>query len=236
MSETREAQAALASSVEAEPALPAAEQDADDAVVRRIVDAAALPELLARETALALLEISGAERAVLFVDGADGDIRVVASLGCEGSVAAALARAARRGEADGPRTIVLEPLGRAPEGARFVALTGPQPLGSAAARRVRMVAAVAQQGFALCAARDRSPAVDGPGDRSLEPLLPGFLAASAAMTRVVEQIQRLQGSDLIHVRTGAFFSQMEAEARALALRLQGLPASVLPDREEEEPR
>ena len=50
-----------------------------------------------------------------------------------------------------------------------------------------MIAAVAQQGFALCAARDRSASPVGlPVDPSLEPLLPGFLSASAAMTRVVD--------------------------------------------------
>ena len=59
-----------------------------------------------------------------------------------------------------------------------------------------MIASVARQGFALCAARDRSvkaAAVSAVSlDRSLEPLLPGFLAASAAMSRLVEQIERLQ--------------------------------------------
>ena len=37
---------------------------------------------------------------------------------------------------------------------------------------------------------------------SLEPLLPGFLSASAAMSKVVEQIHRLQGSELTVLITG----------------------------------
>jgi hypothetical protein len=62
------------------------------------------------------------------------------------------------------------------------------------------------------------------------------IAAAAIAAGVEVRIVGLPGSDLIHVRTGAFFSQMEAQARALALRLQGLPAAVAADREEEEAR
>ena len=73
------------------------------------------------------------------------------------------------------------------------------------------------------------------GAFSTEP--PAQAIASAAIAAGVEvRMVGLPGSGLIHVRTGAFFSQMEAQARALALRLQGLPAAVAPDRAEEEPR
>jgi hydrogenase-4 transcriptional activator len=52
-------------------------------------------------------------------------------------------------------------------------------------------------------------------DRSLEPLLPGFLCASAAMSRVVEQIQRLQGNDLTVLITGESGTGKELVARAV---------------------
>jgi hypothetical protein len=62
------------------------------------------------------------------------------------------------------------------------------------------------------------------------------IAAAAIAAGVQVRVVGLPGSDLIHVRTGAFFSQMEAQARALELRVQGLPAAVSDDRAEEEPR
>jgi hypothetical protein len=45
----------------------AAAADADEAIVRRLVDAAIFPELLARETATALMETLEAESVVVFV-------------------------------------------------------------------------------------------------------------------------------------------------------------------------
>ena len=62
--------------------------DADDAIVRRLVDAAALPDLLGRETASALLEACGADCAVVYVSLAGGAVRVIASAGCEPEVGA----------------------------------------------------------------------------------------------------------------------------------------------------
>src|SRR5207248_10085528 len=95
-------------------------------------------------------------------------------------------------------------------------------------RRLRMIAAVAQQGYALCAARDRSPAVGLSVDRSLEPLLPGFLSASAAMGRVVEQIQRLQGNDLTVLVTGESGTGKELVARAIHVGSLRSAAMFLP--------
>ena len=47
-----------------------------------------------------------------------------------------------------------------------------------------MFTAIARQGFELCGARERpSQAVDQHNERPLEPLLPGFICASAAMNR-----------------------------------------------------
>ena len=202
--------------------------DADDAIVRRIVDAAALPDLLGRETASSFLEAAGGDCAVVFVQPAGGDPIIVASAGCDVDTARSVARTALQGQ-HGPGTLVCEPLGRDPDGFRHVALASARPLGHPVLRRLRMIAAVARQGFALCAARDRSDIVAGtPVDRSLEPLLPGFLSASAAMTRVVEQIQRLQGNDLTVLITGESGTGKELVARAIHVGSHRSGATFLP--------
>jgi DNA-binding NtrC family response regulator len=94
-----------------------------------------------------------------------------------------------------------------------------------------MIASVAMQGFALCATRDRSiskSAAVVAMDRSLEPLLPGFLAASAAMTRLVEQIQRLQGNDLTVLITGESGTGKELVAHAIHVGSQRSAGMFLP--------
>jgi hydrogenase-4 transcriptional activator len=203
--------------------------DADDAIVRRIVDAAALPELLGRETATALLEAAAADCAAVFVSLAGGDVRVVATAGCDADGARTMARSAVNGQVYGRGTIVLEALGRDPDGPRFGLVASPRPIGHPVMRRLRMIATVARQGFALCASRDRSTAPVGlPVDRSLEPLLPGFLSASAAMTRVVEQIQRLQGNDLTVLITGESGTGKELVARAIHVGSPRSGATFLP--------
>src|SRR5476651_1523567 len=85
--------------------------DADDAMVRRIVDAAALPDLLGRETASALLEASAADCSVIYVELAGGDVRVVATAGCDDEAGRTMARGAANGSAYGRGTISVEPLG-----------------------------------------------------------------------------------------------------------------------------
>ena len=203
--------------------------DADDAIVRRIVDAAALPDLLGRETASAMLEAAAGDGAVVFVERAGGDIRLVAHAGCDSGAAGALARAATQGHAYPRGAVVVEPLGRDPEGPRFALVASPRPIGHPIMRRLRMIAAVARQGFALCAARDRSADAVGPAvDQSLEPLLPGFLSASAAMARVVEQIQRLQGNDLTVLITGESGTGKELVARAIHVGSHRSAAMFLP--------
>ena len=203
--------------------------DADDAIVRRIVDAAALTDLLGRETAAALLETTAADSTVLFVQQPDNDVRVIAFAGCDADAARALARSALHGHPYGRGTFTLEPLGRDPEGARFVLIAAPHPLGHPVLRRLRMVTAVAQQGFALCAARDRSTSPVGQAATpSLEPLLPGFLTASAAMTRLVAQIQRLQGNDLTVLITGESGTGKELVARAIHVGSLRSAAMFLP--------
>src|SRR4029078_3665288 len=61
------------------------------------------------------------------------------------------------------------------------------------------------------------PADPAPGavERSLEPLLPGFICASAAMQKVAHQIQRLQGSDLTVLITGESGTGKDVVARAM---------------------
>ncbi|MBI3494177.1 MAG: sigma 54-interacting transcriptional regulator [Acidobacteria bacterium] len=204
--------------------------DADDAIVRRIVDAAALPELLGRETAAALCEAAAADCGVVYVEIAGGDVRIVASAGCEPGAARAIVRSAVHGPSSyGRGTMVIEPLGRDPEGPRFALVASPRPIGHPILRRLRMIAAVARQGFALCAERDRPATPAGLAvDRSLEPLLPGFLSASAAMTHVVEQIQRLQGNDLTVLITGESGTGKELVARAIHVGSQRSAATFLP--------
>jgi hydrogenase-4 transcriptional activator len=123
---------------------------------------------------------------------------------------------------------VVEPLGRDREGVRYGVVASPRPIGHPVMRRLRMIATVARQGFALCAARDRSPEPAAAADRSLEPLLPGFLSASAAMTRVVEQIQRLQGNDLTVLITGESGTGKELIARAIHVGSLRSAAMFLP--------
>ena len=66
--------------------------DADDAIVRRLVDAAALPELLARETLSALLETVNSDTAVLFVPLPSKRSSCTAWTGCDADEAKAIAR------------------------------------------------------------------------------------------------------------------------------------------------
>jgi DNA-binding NtrC family response regulator/tetratricopeptide (TPR) repeat protein len=203
--------------------------DADDAMVRRIVDAAALPDLLGRETAAALVEAASGEGAIVFVEPSAGDVRVVATVGFEPETARTLARAAHHGQSFGRGSLVVEALGRDQDGPRYALLASPRPIGHPVMRRIRMIATVARQGYALCAARDRSATVVGAAvDRSLEPLLPGFLCASAAMGRVVEQIQRLQGNDLTVLITGESGTGKELVARAIHIGSHRSAAMFLP--------
>jgi hydrogenase-4 transcriptional activator len=191
-------------------------ENADDAIVRRIVDAAALPELLGRETAAALFEAAMADASVVFVQLAADEVRIVGARGCTAEVARSLAHAGLQNGAYGRGVLMVEPLGRDRDGPRFALVASPRSIGHPVMRRLRMITTVARQGYALCAARDRVVEPAGVAmDRSLEPLLPGFLCASAAMSRVVEQIQRLQGNDLTVLITGESGTGKELVARAV---------------------
>jgi hydrogenase-4 transcriptional activator len=204
-------------------------ENADDAIVRRIVDAAALPELLGRETAAALFEAAMADATVVFVQLGADDVRVVGARGCAADVARSLARSGLQNGAYPRGVLMLEPLGRDWDGPRFALIASPGPIGHPVLRRLRMITAVARQGYALCAERDRPAEPAGVAiDRSLEPLVPGFLCASAAMSRLVEQIQRLQGNDLTVLITGESGTGKELVARAVHIGSHRSGAMFLP--------
>jgi hydrogenase-4 transcriptional activator len=224
----------------AREALPATQQlgtgeyvgspaDADDALIRRLVDAAILPQLLARELAAALIEAIAADAAVVFVEPSGQEIRLLAHVGVDADGARTVARLALQGAAYGSGAVVVERIGRESDGARLVAIATQRPLGHHLARRVRMMAAVARQGFELCGARERpaQPADTG-AERSLEPLLPGFVCASAAMHKVSDQIQRLQGNNLTVLITGESGTGKELIARAIHVGSLRRKAEFLP--------
>jgi DNA-binding NtrC family response regulator/tetratricopeptide (TPR) repeat protein len=203
--------------------------DADDALVRRLIDAAVLPDLLARELAATLHEAVTADATAVFVELPSGDVRLMAHTGTDADAARALARLALQRGAYGAGALILEPLGREHDGARHAVIATPRPLGHPLLRRVRMMAAVARQGFDLCGVRDRPAAAETiTSERPLEPLLPGFLCASAAMTRVVDQIQRLQGNDLTVLITGESGTGKELIARAIHVGSSRNAATFLP--------
>ena len=190
--------------------------DADEAIVRRLVDAAILPELLARETATALLETLSAESVVVFVAPSGSELRVLAATGADTETARAIARTAAQGSREfRGQPQILESLGRDHDGPRFCAIVS-RTLREADLRRLRMFAVVARQGFELCGARERPPQLTEPtGERSLEPLLPGFICASAAMNRLADQIQRMQGHNLTVLITGESGTGKDLVARAI---------------------
>jgi len=189
--------------------------DTDDAIVRRLVDAAALPELLGRETAAAIRDTMEAESAVVFVKPASGSIRLVAWSGCDETHSRTIAERVAQ-NSTGDEWIFSEQIGKDHDGPRYAAVSLKRPLSGQLRRKLRMIAAIAAQGFELCNVRQRPAApAEVVHEQPLEPLLPGFLCASPAMMRVVEQIQRLQGNDLTVLITGESGTGKELVARAI---------------------
>jgi DNA-binding NtrC family response regulator len=204
--------------------------DADEAVIRRLIDAAIFPELLGRETATALLETTEADAAVVFVAPPGGEVRVTAAAGCDAGVAGALARAASQGSREfGEGLLLTEAVGKDHDGNRFCTIVAAKRLTDDATRRFRMFAAVARQGFDLCGARERPlKPVEQVLERPLEPLVAGFICASAAMNRVVDQIQRLQGNNLTVLITGESGTGKDLVARAIHVGSPRSAAMFLP--------
>ncbi len=189
--------------------------DGDAALVRRLVDAAAIPALLARDGATALLEACDAQAVVLFVRGFNGQVQLLGTAGCDAEGGRALAAAAHRGPSSSV-PVAVEPIGVTSSGGRFAAVSSARSLAGPALQRFRTLCAVLRQGFELCQARDRQPDASGGAiERPLEPLLPGFVCASAAMQRVAEQIQRMQGNDLTVLITGESGTGKDLVARAI---------------------
>jgi DNA-binding NtrC family response regulator/tetratricopeptide (TPR) repeat protein len=204
-----------------------AQPDADDALVRRMVEAAELPELLDAETAATLHEAGGMP-VVVYLNTTAG-VTIVAAAGADDQSAHRYAHGAVDGTLTSQSSTLVEPLGRSVNGVRGVVVVSDRSIPYAVERRLRMLAAVARQGFALCAARQRSDAPEAQqGDKALEPLLPGFLSASPAMNRVVEQIQRLQGNDLTVLITGESGTGKELVARAIHVGSHRSGALFLP--------
>ncbi len=202
--------------------------DADDALVRRIVDAAVLPDLLGRETVVALLEATAVDLSVIYEQSPNGDPRLIACAGATEDAALTLVRSHAAGHAS-RRTILSEPIGRRDGSALVALIASTRPIGYPATRRFGMIISVARQGFALCAARDHSARTAEPDPvRSMEPLLPGFLAVGAAMTTLVEQIQRVQGNDLTVLITGESGTGKELVARAIHVGSHRSSAVLLP--------
>jgi hypothetical protein len=152
---------------------------------------------------------------VIYVALAGGDVRVRRAAGCDDDAA----------RTHGAIGVERHAYGRgASSSSRSAAIRGPalrpgrvaaadRPSGDAAAE---MIAAVARRA-SRCARRaiDRRRRRARRRSASLEPLLPGFLSASAAMARVVEQIQRLQGNDLTVLITGESGTGKELVSRAI---------------------
>jgi DNA-binding NtrC family response regulator len=174
-----------------------------------------MPALLARDGATALLEASDGTASVLYIQSRNGEIQLLAMTGCDAATARALAAGAARGTSARP-LIAVEPIGHAPGGARMALISSARPLSGPTLQRFRMLCAVLRQGFDLCLARDRQvePAA-GALEHPLEPLLPGFVCASAAMQRVAEQIQRMQSNDLTVLITGESGTGKDLVARAI---------------------
>ena len=209
------------------PILPA---DQDEATVRRLVEASIFAELLARETATALLEGTEADAAVVFVSPSGSEVRLLAWAGCDAAAARDIARAASQGASDpGSSGVRRESLGKDHDGPRFCAITSARRLGGESLHRFRMFASVARQGFELCGVRERPyPTADAPVERSLEPLLPGFICASGAMSRVADQIQRFQGHNLTVLITGESGTGKDLVARAIHVGSPRSAAMFLP--------
>jgi hydrogenase-4 transcriptional activator len=142
---------------------------------------------------------------------------VTAAAGCDLDTARALAAAAARTPVSpSAPLLVVDTIGHDGSAERFAAVSASRPFAVPTIQRFRTLCAVLRQGFELCSARERpvEPAA-GTVERSLEPLLPGFVCASTAMQRVADQIQRLQGSDLTVLITGESGTGKDLVARAI---------------------
>ena len=190
--------------------------DGEAPLVHRIVDAAVTPALLAKEGTTALLEACDAQAAVIFTQPRPGEAHVVASAGCDGETARAIATSAVKATGRAASLLAVQPIGKDGDAPRYAVVSGVRPFAPSVLQRFRTLCAVLRQGFELCSVRERpSEPVVGTVERPLEPLIPGFVCSSAAMQRVTDQIQRLQGSDLTVLITGESGTGKDLVARAI---------------------
>ena len=204
--------------------------DLDEAVVRRLVEGALFPDLLAREVAATLTDGLDVESAVVFESLPDGRVNLLARVGCSEDLARSAAEAALNDHpAVGRHVVTSERLGRYGHGSRACVLLSTSPLSARARRRLSMFATIARQGFELCSARERHvrPAEQAT-ERPLEPLLPGFICAGAVMNDLADQIQRLAGHSLTVLITGESGTGKDLVARAIHMGSQRTPDSFLP--------
>ncbi len=205
--------------------------DADDAVVRRIVDAAALPELARAR------DVRGAARDCRGRRGGGGWCATDATSPAWSRMPDATCRLRARWRA-WPATASSWATS-AWWSSRWDARATPRVWRPSPCRArpatwssggLRMVGAVARQGFELCEVRERpARAADvGAIERPLEPLIPGFLCAGAAMARVVDQIKRLQTTALTVLITGESGTGKELVARAIHAGSPRSAATFLP--------
>ena len=176
------------------------QMDGEDALVRRIVDAAVMPALLAREgrPRPRSLRCAGGRR--LRPRLSSGQVRVAASAGCDPSRARELSIEATRSLAARATSTIDRASGT---GRRRSTVRARLPVHGPRSTCQRFYALRGlEAGIRSCAARDRPAEMSGALERPLEPLLPGFVCASSAMHRVTEQIQRMQGNDLTVLVTG----------------------------------
>ena len=81
------------------------------------MEAAALPELLGRETAGALFDASAGNGAIVFEELPDNDVRLVASIGCDADDGANAGARTRPRQTRGSDTVFIESLGHHAGGA-----------------------------------------------------------------------------------------------------------------------
>jgi hypothetical protein len=149
------------------------------------------PGLLARETATALLESTRSRRRRRLRHAGSAKRACSARAGCD-PVGRALARAARA--AAGVRAAwSWSSRSAATVTAPRLRVVTSRPSDDVR-HRVRMFATSPVRVSAVRHARAAAARADAAGERSLEPLLPGFICASAAMNRVADQIQRFKGT------------------------------------------
>ena len=201
-----------------------------DLLVRRLVEAAALPGLLGREAVAALRESCGGDQAIVFAHPPnDATPRVIAYAGVDEAGAIALGRDAIQKRHQNDTTVLIEWLTSSEDERLGILLASARPLAPSVTSRFRMLTSVVSQGFELCAARDRPLQIDDHGtERALDVLMPGFICNSPSMSRVVDYIQRLQGSDLTVLVTGDSGTGKELVARAIHIGSRRSDASFLP--------